>query len=78
MTHRRLQCKLHCVAVANVLTFETDIATFKSLMSHFQICQNLVPEEENFRMGLFLQAVFLTFGVDLISRNGYRWIFRES
>ena len=43
MTHRPLQCKLHCVAVANVPTFETDIATFKSLMSHFQICQNLVP-----------------------------------
>ena len=72
MTHRRLQCKLICLVVANVLLFETDIATFKSLMSHFQILQNLVPSGEK-----FTRVIFLKFYVDLISRIGYRWIFRE-
>ena len=28
-------------------------------------------------MDLFSRVIFLTFRVDLISRIGYRWIFRE-
>ena len=41
-------------------------------MSHFQICQNLVPEGEKFS-----RVIFLKFRVDLILRIGYQWIFRE-
>ena len=41
-------------------------------MSHFQIWQNLVPSGEK-----FTRVIFLKFRVDLISRIGYRWIFRE-
>ena len=28
-------------------------------------------------MDLFSRVIFLTFRVDLISRTGYRWVFRE-
>ena len=34
-------------------------------------------KERNFRLDLFSRVIFLIFRVDLISRIGYRWIFRE-
>ena len=75
MTHRLIQCKWHCLTVANVLTFETDIAIFLWII--FKFARTWCLKKRNFRMDLFSRVIFLIICADLISQIGYRWIFRE-
>ena len=60
------------------MTFQKDvISNFDYARMIFALFDLMFLKERNFRVDLFSRVIFLTLNVDLISRIGYRWIFRE-